>query len=110
MLKERKISEIRYDAASDTLYVTAGVEDAGGAGPPQATGRRCQVLLDASGGIVGIDPGGSAFARTVLLRGAFEDVATTVEVDARVSLSAGEIANIAIAGASTKLPKRALAG
>jgi hypothetical protein len=98
MLEERRIREIRYDAATDTLHVTAEVD--GAPASPRVVHRRCQVLLDAKGQVVGVDPGGSDFSRTVLLRGAFEDVARTVDVDAQACFDdGGRLVSVTVPGA-----------
>lgn len=59
-------------------------------GEASATGaRRASLLLDAAGHLVGVDLGGDAFARTAIMLGPHEAVAS--QRDANVVVGAGEL-------------------
>jgi hypothetical protein len=115
MLKERRITGIRYAPETDTLFVSleppAGPGIAlpspsggasGGGGPTDL--RTGQALLDADGHLVGIDLGGGHFSRTVFMAGPFERVARTLETNVLLTLTPlGEISGCRIEDAKEKV-------
>jgi hypothetical protein len=78
-----------------TLHVDPGAGIARlvveGAGPASGAGAKTKVslLLDAKGGLVGVDLGGEGLSRMVVMVGKHEDVATTRDATAEVFRAAG---------------------
>ncbi len=81
MIQDRKATGIRATAGE---IVIAFEGEAGTTGA-----RRVSLLLDASGHLVGVDLGGDAFARTAVMLGPHEAVASQREANAVVG--AGEL-------------------
>ena len=76
MLREERAARVVYDTKTDVLRVVC--EHEAGAITSRRERVEAQLLLDAGGHLVGVDLGGEAFARTVVMVGAHEAVARTL--------------------------------
>jgi hypothetical protein len=98
MFREERAVRVVYDAQNDTVRLVC---DAGGSGVTAKYSRGdVQLLLDRDGHLVGVDLGGEALQRTVVMLGPHEAVATTVPWQAGVLRNArGSVVEVAFAGA-----------
>jgi hypothetical protein len=97
MLPERKASSVHYDAHAKTarLEVTAG----GGASREVAA----TLLLDAKGGVVGVDVEPDAASRVIVMAGRHEDVHETKSVRVAVSRDAGgDVTSVVVRGVTSR--------
>ncbi len=94
MLRDFPAHALHYDASADVARVEVGESG----GPTRTV--RALLLLDANGFLVGIDLGGEALARVVVLLGSYEKVDRTVEAEVEVAYGTGaEPGEVRIRGA-----------
>jgi hypothetical protein len=83
VLREERATGLRYDSAADLLTVDLVADYADGA-KSHPKSAHVVLLLDARGHLVGVDLGGDAATRLVVMLGKHEDVAETRAVTAMV--------------------------
>jgi hypothetical protein len=98
MLQDFPARALHYDATTDVARLVVG--DAGG----QTRTLSALLLLDAKGFLVGVDLGGEALERAVVLLGPYESVDRTVPAEVEVVYgTAGEPVEVRIGAAKGKV-------
>jgi len=104
MLREERAERIAYDAGRDEARVLTGLTQHGRIGRAR---DEVDLLLDASGYLVGVDLGGAGLERTVVMVGPHEAVASTQKAVVEIARdAAGQVAEVVITSAATSIRAR----